>query len=141
MNIKAATELLSHSKHRVTQTRRSLLQTIFKLQKPFSAYDILHAIPQEKGKTMDLVTIYRNLHVLEELGILCRADFSDEIARYVVSKPGHQHHHHHIVCRSCQQVEALDFCIVEAQEQVLEKLGFKDISHRLEFSGLCPTCS
>jgi Fur family ferric uptake transcriptional regulator len=142
MELKKALEILNRSQHRNTKTRQALLQTLLKLKGPFSAYDVLDALPR-KGRraNMDLVTIYRNLRVFEEVGLVCRADFSDDMARYLISEPGHDHHHHHIVCRSCNVIQAIDFCIVEAQEQILKKLGFKDISHRLEFSGLCAACS
>jgi Fur family ferric uptake transcriptional regulator len=79
--------------------------------------------------------------VFEELGLICKSDFSDEVSRYLQAGPGHDHHHHHIVCRSCERIEAVDFCILQAQEQLLSRLGFSGIRHRLEFSGICRACS
>lgn len=117
-----------------------LVQTVLKMKGPFSAGELLKALPG-KGKNFDLVTVYRNLHTLENAGLVCRADFSDDMVRYLVSEPGHDHHHHHIVCRGCKRVQAVDFCMMEAQEKILGQLGFKDIHHRLEFSGLCPACA
>ena len=137
MNVAQALKVLSESKHRITKSRESILRTIFKLKSPFSANDIVAA----HAKKFDLVTVYRNLKAFEETGIICRADFSDDMTRYMISEPGHDHHHHHIVCRECHEIQPVDFCIIEAQEQVLKKLGFTNISHRLEFSGVCPSCS
>jgi Fur family transcriptional regulator, ferric uptake regulator len=140
MKLESAIETLSQAGLRITETRKSLVRTALKMKGAFSAQDLLRALPG-KGRGFDLVTIYRNLHAMENAGLICKADFSDDMARYMVSEPGHHHHHHHIICRSCEKVQAVDFCILEAQEQILSKLGFKDIHHRLEFSGLCPGCA
>lgn len=142
MNQTKAIELLTRSQHRITRTRRLILDAIVKMKGPFSASDILKTIrPHAKGKSIDLVTVYRNFPVFEETGIICRRDFSDEMARFVLAHPGHDHHHHHIVCRACHKVEAIDSCLVEAQEKALAKLGFREINHKLEFSGICRACT
>ena len=39
------------------------------------------------------------------------------------------------------RVEAIDACIVEAQEKALKKMGFRKITHKLEFSGICRACT
>lgn len=142
MDEKQALELIEKSAYRVTRTRQLIVQTVFKLKAPFSANDIVTALASKKRThAVDLVTIYRNLPVLEQVGVICRSDFSDDMTRYMISHPGHNHHHHHIICRTCQKVEPIDFCILEGQEQILSRLGFKDIRHRLEFSAVCRMCS
>lgn len=140
MNLSEALKTLSSAKYRITSTRKTLVETVLNMKGPFSAGELMKALPG-KGKAFDLVTVYRNLHMLETAGLVCRADFSDDMVRYLVSEPGHDHHHHHIVCRSCERVQAVDLCLVEAQEKMLRKLGFKDIHHRLEFSGVCSSCA
>lgn len=133
---------LSESGLRVTQPRRLLLKTLLAMKTHFSANDVLERLTRtQRGHGFDLVTLYRNLPVFEEVGIICRADFSDDMTRYTLADDGHGHHHHHIVCRSCQTVEPVEACLVEAQEKALAKLGFKEIKHRLEFSGICRSCS
>lgn len=140
MTANHALKLIESSKYRLTQTRQILIETIFKMNAPFSASELALALKHQKDP-VDLVTIYRNLPVFEDIGIVCRADFSDEMARYIVSHHGHDnHHHHHIVCRSCHKVEPIDFCVLEGQEQIFRKLGFKDVRHRLEFSAICESC-
>jgi Fur family ferric uptake transcriptional regulator len=138
MNRTQALKKLSDSKHKVTRTRELILDSIFKLKNPFAADDI-QRVSSKRG--LDLVTIYRNLPVFEEVGIICRADFSDDKSRYVIADKGHDHHHHHIVCTECREIQPIDFCVIEGQEQILRKLGFTHVTHRLEFSGICPRCS
>lgn len=142
MTEKAALQIISSSKYKLTSPRAAILKAVFKIKEPFSAHDILQAI-RKKGDSLrvDLATIYRNLPIFEELGLLCRSDFSDEMSRYLLAAPGHDHHHHHIICRKCEKIEPVDFCVLEGQEEILRRLGFSDIRHRLEFTGLCRSCA
>lgn len=137
MQLNIALEILARANHRMTRPRLKILQAALKFKGPFSANDLHSKMP----KGMDLVTIYRNLSAFESLGLICRADFSDEMVRYLVSAPGHDHHHHHLVCRSCQKIEAIDHCLVKAQEKIFKQMGYTQLKHRLEFSGLCKACS
>ena len=135
---KAAVNILNASKYRATRPRLTLLKMIFDQTEPFSAPRLAQLLNGKDG--CDNVTIYRSMPVFEELGIIERCDFSDDLAHYEV-KLGHEsHHHHHIVCKSCKKVEPLEFCILEGQEKILNKLGYTDLNHRLEFSGICPDC-
>jgi Fe2+ or Zn2+ uptake regulation protein len=94
--------------------------------------------------SIDLVTVYRTLTTLTELGVLNRVDLDDGVVRYELTDPKGQHHHH-FVCRSCQKIESLDACAstgpIQSQERRLAKKGYTFLSHRLEFFGLCPKCS
>lgn len=134
-----AKEILTGAGYKLTRPRVLLLEAIGRMKGAFSAADLL----AEAGKTadLDLVTIYRNLPVLEETGIICRADFSDEMARYMRADHGHSHHHHHVICRSCGKVEPIEECLAERLEKTLRRRGFTDIRHRLEFSAVCRSCA
>ena len=138
-NLQAALEKISASPYRLTRPRRALLDMVLKQTKPFSAPDLEKKLKGKNG--CDAVTIYRTLPVFIELGLLERCDFSDQTAFYEVTHGHEGHHHHHIVCTTCKQVEPLKFCLVEGQEQVLKRLGYLNLKHRLEFSGLCPACA
>lgn len=136
VSLDGALEKLTASSYRVTRPRRDLLEAALGFNAPFSARDL-----EKKLRGFDPVTIYRTLPVFVELGILEKCDFSDEMTHYEV-KMGHEsHHHHHVVCTSCRKVEPLAACLIEGQEQLLRRLGYRDLKHRLEFSGLCPSCA
>lgn len=141
MDKEKALELLSKSPYRMTRTRKAIVAAIFKLKGPFSVNDIVEALTRKaKRPSVDAVTVYRNLPLLEEIGIVCRSDFADDMARFVVSDSEPGRHHHHIVCRRCRKIEALDFCVLDGQEQILNKMGFSEVKHRLEFTGICGPC-
>jgi Fur family ferric uptake transcriptional regulator len=142
MDLKAAMQKIDASDFKMTRARLVILETIFAAKGPFSAND-LHAMMNRRSskRSVDVVTIYRNLTIFEQLKILNRCDFSQDEAKYEIAHGAHGHHHHHIVCRNCEKVVPLEFCILEGQEQVLKKLGYSDLSHRLEYTGVCSDCA
>ena len=141
MDQKTARVALVNSKYKTTRTRTLILRTIFKIEGPFSAEDILATITQNpKSRNIDMATIYRNLPIFEEIGLICRGEFSDRKALYVLAQTIQKHHQHKVVCRSCHRVTTVDVCGLKAQEKILTKLGFRNVSHRLEFSGICKSC-
>ena len=170
MDFNQAITTVKESTFKLTRAREAILEAIFQIDGPFSA-NILDGRIQSRGLardakleakngtkrelkrdaklepkpvkkiSADVVTIYRNLSIFEDLKIIGRCDFSDDEVMYEVLHGDHAHHHHHIVCKTCKKIEPLEFCIVEGQEQILAKLGYQDLSHRLEFSGVCPDCA
>lgn len=138
-SLQEALELIEASSYRLTQPRRHLLEKILAQKKPFSVASLAKSLSKKDG--CDTVTIYRTLPVLVELGIIEKCDFADEMTHYEVSLGKGSHHHHHFVCTTCKKIEPLEFCIVEGQEQILKKLGYSNLKHRLEFTGVCPNCS
>lgn len=132
-----ATSLLKTKNLRCTPQRLELVEILLRLKQSQTA-EALHK--QLKG-TCDLATVYRNLQQLEERGLLVKTFFSDQIARYHLAGEGAPAHHHHIECRKCLRLLPLDNCILGQQVQILEKMGFREITHRLEFQALCPQCA
>lgn len=89
----------------------------------------------------NLATIYRSMHLLEEVGMVKRFDLGDGIARYELLREGDDGHHHHLVCTRCTGVVEIDECSMqEVEERMATRNGFKSITHKLEFFGICPDC-
>lgn len=89
----------------------------------------------------DLATIYRNMHTLERMGLVRRYDFGDGAARFELSPEDGEGHHHHLVCTRCARIVELDDCFLnDFQDQLARRHGYAQISHRMEFFGLCPNC-
>jgi Fe2+ or Zn2+ uptake regulation protein len=86
-----------------------------------------------------LVTVYRTLALLTELGFVSRIHLEDGCHGYARSRLGHSHH---LVCRRCQQ--AVEFPGIEDMEhfigQLEQRTGFIVEDHMLELLGLCPSC-
>lgn len=132
------TDFLRKRGLRSTPQRLHLLETLNKQKKPLSAEEIHHAI---RGTGCDLATVYRNLQQMEELELLEKTYLSDQVARYQLRTPGRGHHTHHIECRSCRRITPVSQCLLGEQVKILESLGFRNVTHRLEFEALCPACA
>jgi len=89
----------------------------------------------------DLATVYRSMRLLENMGMVKRFDFGDGIARFELLREGDDGHHHHLVCTRCAEIVELDECSMrEHEERIAARNGFKSVTHKLEFFGICPHC-
>lgn len=132
-----AIDRMVDGKLRRTQPRIAILELLTQEHGPFSIEQIRTRI---KKVELDVVTVYRCLAAFEKIRIVRRCDFGDGVARYEFQS-SEDHHHHHIVCVSCRKSETLDSCSLPKLDHAVRKLGYTDITHRLEFFGRCPECS
>ena len=123
---------------RMTRTRQAVLDLLERTRQPLSANKIFDQLRQE-NVSIDLVTVYRTLHVLKELGLVVQLDFHQEgLSRYEL-KEGRKHHHH-IRCQTCGHIVDL-LCPLKKVTKLIEKqTQFTVDDHSLEFTGLCPEC-
>lgn len=129
---------LRRKARKVTGARRAILQVLRAQPHPLSIKEIFSALP---SKDCDLATVYRSMHLLEEMGMVKRFDFGEGLSRYELLSEGDDGHHHHLVCTNCAGVVELDECVMkELEERIAASNGFKAVTHRLEFFGICPAC-
>jgi Fe2+ or Zn2+ uptake regulation protein len=127
--------ILNSRSQRITAPRLEILGILKSNHDPLTMSEIHGKI---KNKKIDLATVYRTINLFAELGIVNEIDFKDEFKRYELVYD--RHHHHHIVCRKCKRVENVETCVLEDLEKLLNKKGYSEISHSLEFFGLCENC-
>ena len=86
-----------------------------------------------------LVTVYRTLTLLVDLGSIRRVHREDHCHGYVRADLAHGHH---VVCRSCRQVVEFPGSedIGAVIGQVSRQTGFRIDDHLLELMGICPDC-
>ena len=130
----SALETLRAHKHRITEPRKALLSILTHEHGPFTTEE-LHA---RLNGVCDLVTVYRSLAAMEEINLVRRCDFGDNAYRYEFNTG--DHHHHHIICRSCQSVKTLDFCVADTLERMARQMGYAKVTHTLEIFGVCVAC-
>ena len=134
-------EKLKSKGYRLTKARTAIVDSILKFKgQPISAEGIFTKVNSQKRGSCDLVSVYRTISTLEELGVLRKCDVFGDRAFYEFVEQD-QLHRHHIVCTKCQKIRPVDFCLIQAFEQVLTKMGYTEITHRLEFKGICPNCA
>ncbi len=123
---------------KVTQQRIQVLQVLLSNTSPLTVDEIFKQLAPESDSA-DLVTIYRILKKFEDSLLVNRLEFGDGISRFELTLES-GHHHHHVICRSCQKVETLHLCDLDKQIKAVEALGYGQLSHRLDFFGLCKNC-
>jgi Fur family transcriptional regulator, ferric uptake regulator len=132
------TASLKQKNYKLTPQRKAILKTISSCRDHLTPLSI-HRLVQKQYPSIGLVTIYRTLAVLTELGLLCKVHGDENCQSYLLKRP--EGHHHHLICSDCGIVMDLTGCNVKKMENRLAKeTGFKISSHLLEFSGLCPKC-
>ncbi len=127
--------ILNSRSQKITAPRLEILSILKSNHSPLTTSEIHGKI---RNKKTDLATVYRTINLFAELGIVSEIDFKDEFKRYELVYD--RHHHHHIVCKKCKRVEDVEACVLEELEKLLNKKGYSDISHSLEFFGLCENC-
>ena len=136
----SAKELLTENGLNRTKGKIKILQEISKSEKPLSVTEI-HSRMKE---SCDVSTIFRTLTQFKEKNLVQGVNLDEGFYRYeMVSGEDHEHHHHHhhVRCRICGDIQNIEKCDLGPFEKAIAKLGFKDMEHRLEFTGICSKCS
>lgn len=108
---------------------------------------VLRALAEEQHQSMEeirrrcpeigMVTVYRTLNLLSELGIVRRLDLGDG-ARYELAED----HHHHMICESCGDISEFEECPLDPKRLLLppQSADFEVRSHSVEVYGRCGAC-
>ena len=88
------TTKLSQANYRYTDNRRRLVETLARYGRPVTLPDIINADP-----ALAQSSIYRNLELLENIGVTCRIAIGSEHAHFELAEQlvGH---HHHLICKA-----------------------------------------
>jgi len=131
--------ILRRKGYKLTPQRRAIIHAIRVAREHFSPLQI-HKEVSSINPEIGLVTIYRTLKVLRELGLVCEVFSKGKNRTYIVS--GSSHHHHHLVCSGCGAVIDFKECNLTNLESTLaERTGFRIDEHRLDFYGKCRECN
>ena len=90
---------------------------------------------RDRCPAVGLVTIYRTLDLLGQLGLVRRLDLGDG-PRYELAED----HHHHMICEGCGDISEFEQCPVDARLLPSKDSGFEILSHSLEVYGRCAEC-
>jgi Fur family ferric uptake transcriptional regulator len=134
----ALTGRLRRQSRKITGPRAAIFEILRRHPHPLTNKEIFSEMPRGQ---CDLVTIYRSMHLLEEMGMVKRFDFGDGAARFELVGENDDGHHHHLVCTKCSEVVEIEECFPgEIEKRIATKNGFKAVTHKLEFFGVCPDC-
>lgn len=136
-------ELLAAQGLRLTAPRRDVVDVLVQHGAPLSVAEIHARLTKRR---INLVSVYRTVHLLSELGVVRVADESKGTQRFELAE-SFTGHHHHLVCQECGQVEDLEGCwlgqeMLAALNRRVQRLRrFRVTAHDLKLFGLCQQCS
>ena len=131
-------ESLKAGGKKLTRARKAILAILEQSALPITAADVHMRLVQAHA-VVDLVTVYRNLAMLQELGLVNAVGLQEGQMRYEVHHG--RAHHHHIQCRGCGKIADLMLCPLKKLTQLVEEqTRFSVEGHALEFFGWCPQC-
>jgi len=115
-------------------------ETILKVLRNTKSHPTADQIYDEVRKDIPNIskgTIYRNLQVLQQDGVISVLNINGTQSRYEAK----QENHYHFRCERCGRVFDLDEPVIyELDDRVAKKTGFKVSHHQMEFRGLCKEC-
>jgi Fe2+ or Zn2+ uptake regulation protein len=88
------------------------------------------------GPGTNFSTVYRNLELLLQEGIVRKVELDREASYYELDH--NEDHHHHLICRGCGFIQTTDFCPFD---QLEDEHGFVPVDHSFEVYGYCKDCA
>jgi len=123
--------------YRLTSSRRAVVDALAQAGGSLTAAD-LYEVGRARHKRLGLVSVYRTLEKLEELGLVQRVHRPDGCHAYISTMDGHQHL---LLCESCGRVEVFrGDDLIEFTRRLEGESGFEIREHWLQFFGLCKRC-
>ena len=122
---------------RMTHQRETILQELRKC-KIHPAADQLYERIKKKLPRISLATVYRNLELLSDAGLIKKLEISSRQKRFDWDTS----RHYHISCIRCRRIDNIDlnhskYCKLRPEDSK----GYTISGCRIEFFGLCPKCA
>lgn len=127
-------EAMSSQGLRITDQRKTLARLFAESEGYLSPKDVYEYMGRTySGLSFD--TVYRNLRVMQELGVLEQVIFEDGVKFKASCSSGH--HHHHLICLQCQKTLPIEFCPMQLTDTPDQ---FQVVEHKFEIFGYCKDC-
>ncbi|NSW58327.1 MAG: transcriptional repressor [Armatimonadetes bacterium] len=129
-------EAVRGTRRSLTRQRRAILSALRSTTAHPTAMEIFDMVRGELPH-ITLATVYRNLSVLQELGLVLEVGTQGSATRYDARTESHLH----IVCVDCGRVDDVAVAdLADIDEPVARNTGYKVLGHSTTYQGICPTC-
>lgn len=123
--------------YRITKPRQAVIRAILE-DGSYSSPAEVYERARKHLPTVGLVTVYRTLDLLTEMGFARRIHSEERCHGFAAASHGH---HHHLVCRRCgATVEVEGWDLSPYLARVSRETGYHIDDHLLELTGICSTC-
>ncbi|WP_036824774.1 peroxide-responsive transcriptional repressor PerR [Pontibacillus yanchengensis] len=131
-----ALDTLKGSGVRITPQRHAVLEYLIQSMSHPTADDIYKAL-EGKFPNMSVATVYNNLRVFKEIGLVRELTYGDSSSRFDCNTS----EHYHAICNDCGKIVDFHYPILDEVESLAEQVTGFDVSHhRMEVYGVCEDC-
>lgn len=135
--LETAIHTLKKSGVRITPQRHAVLEFLLTSMTHPTADEIYKAL-EDKFPNMSVATVYNNLRILKELGLVRELTYGDDSSRF----DSNMMDHYHIICDECGKIVDFHYPSLDEIESLAEKVsGFEISHHRMELYGKCDECT
>ncbi|HUI89928.1 MAG TPA: Fur family transcriptional regulator [Anaerolineales bacterium] len=129
--------LLQENGYRLTGARRAVVEIIADSHRALTPVEVYDAA-REQYPALGLVSVYRTLEKLEELGLIQRVHQPQGCQAFIKAGKGHQHL---LLCSKCGRTTLFDGDDLDQFiKSVARKTGYQINEHWLQLFGLCENC-
>jgi len=137
VRLQELTRKLKERGYRLTPQRMAVLR-ILAVSKGHPSVEQIYDQVKADFPMTSLGTIYKTVNLLKEMGEVLELGFSDDGNRYDGNKPVP---HPHLVCIKCKSIIDPEIPTLGIlPQEVGDRTGYRIVSHRLDFYGICPRC-
>ncbi len=121
--------------HRMTRQRKLILETLQRL-KTHPTADEVFGIVRKKLPRISLGTVYRNLELLNEQGLIRKLETAGKQKRF----DGDISRHDHIKCVQCGKIDDLESRLPRFDPEQVRDTNYEILDCNVELLGICPAC-
>lgn len=134
-------EILKRGGYKITNQRKVVLEILYAHRKAHLTVDEVYQYVRETNPEIGLATVYRNIQILNRLGIIEKISFDDKDIRYEIFYEDIPVHHYHLICKKCGDVDELELDFMDRYKDLLESTkGFMAEDAQIKIYGLCNNC-
>ncbi|MBM7589829.1 peroxide-responsive transcriptional repressor PerR [Brevibacillus fulvus] len=134
--VEKAVEILKNTGVRMTPQRHAILAYLLETMSHPTADEIYKAL-EGKFPNMSVATIYNNLRVFKDAGLVRELTYGDASSRFDANVA---EDHYHAICTKCGSIQDFHYPYLEDAETAAKSIGFQATGHRMEVYGICEAC-
>jgi Fur family ferric uptake transcriptional regulator len=136
-DVEAAVAALRSRGLRVSAARRLVLEAFYLTEEPLTAEQVAGGLGG-RVPSSDLASVYRNLEMLEELGLVRHFHLGHGPGMYALSGTAAREY---LVCESCHSAQAVEpKALDRARAAIRRQTGWEARFTHFPVAGLCPNC-